>query len=38
MPVTDEELDEMPLPTAKAIEIVAFVDAGSIDPIRNDDS
>lgn len=28
----------MPLPTAKAIEIVAFVDAGSIDPIRIDDS
>ncbi|MFJ7201863.1 MULTISPECIES: Ku protein [unclassified Streptomyces] len=36
--VTDEELDEMPLPTAKAIEIVAFVDADSIDPIRISDS
>ncbi|MFJ9680659.1 Ku protein [Streptomyces sp. NPDC101194] len=38
VPVTDEELDEMPLPTAKAIEIVAFVDADSIDPIRIGDS
>lgn len=32
--VTDEDLDGMPLPTAKAIEIVAFVPAGSIDPVR----
>ncbi|MGY3676546.1 non-homologous end joining protein Ku [Streptomyces sp. TE33382] len=38
VPVTDEELDQMPLPTAKAIEIVAFVDADSIDPIRVSDS
>ncbi|MEV5204494.1 Ku protein [Streptomyces sp. NPDC053720] len=38
VPVTDEELDEMPLPTAKAIEIVAFVDADNIDPIRISDS
>ncbi|MFE4824606.1 Ku protein [Streptomyces sp. NPDC056704] len=30
--VTDEELEQMPLPTAKAIEIVAFVPAASIDP------
>ncbi|MFJ8856351.1 Ku protein [Streptomyces sp. NPDC102437] len=36
--VTDEDLDEMPLPTAKAIEIVAFIDADSIDPIRISDS
>ncbi|MBD9722020.1 non-homologous end joining protein Ku [Streptomyces caniscabiei] len=34
IPVTDEELADMPLPTAKAIEIVAFVPAESIDPIR----
>lgn len=33
-PVTDEELDAMPLPTAKAIEIVAFVDRDNIDMIR----
>ncbi|MBM9617405.1 Ku protein [Streptomyces zhihengii] len=32
--VTDEDLDGMPLPTAKAIEIVTFVPAGSIDPVR----
>ncbi|MGW1707791.1 non-homologous end joining protein Ku [Streptomyces sp. NPDC002206] len=38
VPVTDEELAEMPLPTAKAIEIVAFVDADTIDPIRITDS
>ncbi|MFF7363704.1 Ku protein [Streptomyces sp. NPDC008125] len=38
VPVTDEELGGMPLPTAKAIEIVAFVDAGTIDPVRIGDS
>ncbi|MGA5474235.1 Ku protein [Streptomyces arboris] len=38
VPVTDEELEQMPLPTAKAIEIAAFVDAGSIDPVRISDS
>ncbi|MCX5144646.1 Ku protein [Streptomyces sp. NBC_00338] len=38
VPVTDEELDGMPLPTAKAIEIVAFVPAESIDPVRISDS
>ncbi|MFF7928216.1 Ku protein [Streptomyces mirabilis] len=32
--VTDEELEQMPLPTAKAIEIVAFVPGASIDPVR----
>ncbi|OEJ21970.1 Ku protein [Streptomyces agglomeratus] len=36
--VTDAELDSMPLPTAKAIEIVAFVPAESIDPVRIGDS
>ncbi|MFE2297899.1 Ku protein [Streptomyces sp. NPDC059445] len=34
VPVLDEELREMPLPTAKAIELVAFMPAESIDPIR----
>lgn len=34
VPVLDEELRELPLPTARAIEIAAFVPAGSIDPIR----
>ncbi|MEU0163587.1 Ku protein [Streptomyces sp. NPDC006261] len=38
VPITDEELDQMPLPTTKAIEIVAFVDADSVDPIRISDS
>ncbi|WP_369228775.1 Ku protein [Streptomyces sp. R21] len=32
--VLDEELGELPLPTAKAIELEAFVPAESIDPIR----
>lgn len=36
--VTDEELASMPLPTARAIEISAFVPAGSIDPIQIGDS
>ncbi|MET7356699.1 Ku protein, partial [Streptomyces mirabilis] len=34
IPVLDEELQEMPLPTAKAIELVAFMPAESIDLIR----
>ncbi|MFD3909071.1 Ku protein [Streptomyces californicus] len=38
VPVTDEELEQMPLPTAKAIDIVAFVDADTIDPVRISDS
>lgn len=32
--VTDQELADIPLPTAKAIEIVAFVPYETIDPIR----
>ncbi|MGW7156526.1 non-homologous end joining protein Ku [Streptomyces sp. NPDC054887] len=36
--VTDAELDAMPLPTAKAIEIVAFVPAETIDPVLIGDS
>ncbi|GHD92703.1 non-homologous end joining protein Ku [Streptomyces naganishii] len=34
IPITDEELRQLPLPTAKAIEIEAFVPVESIDPIR----
>ena len=30
VPVTDEELDEMPLPTSKTIEISGFLDLGSV--------
>ncbi|MGW1881548.1 non-homologous end joining protein Ku [Streptomyces sp. NPDC001970] len=32
--ITDEELEAIPLPTAKAIDIEGFVPAASIDPIR----
>ncbi|MFD7054847.1 Ku protein [Streptomyces mirabilis] len=32
--VTDDELAEIPLPTAKAVEIAAFVPYESIDPLR----
>jgi DNA end-binding protein Ku len=34
IPVSDEELAEMPLPTAKAIEIVAFVPYETIRPVQ----
>ncbi|MET9438993.1 Ku protein [Streptomyces sp. NPDC006551] len=34
IPISDDELAQMPLPTAKAIDIVAFVDRKSIDPIQ----
>jgi DNA end-binding protein Ku len=34
IPVSDDELAAMPLPTAQAIDIVAFVPYESIDPIR----
>lgn len=34
IPISDEELRDMPLPTARAIEIDAFVPLESIDPIR----
>ncbi|WP_371667355.1 Ku protein [Streptomyces sp. NBC_00289] len=34
VPISDEDLSNLPLPTAKAIEIEAFVPLESIDPIR----
>ncbi|MGW5046984.1 non-homologous end joining protein Ku [Streptomyces griseoluteus] len=34
IPISDAELRDLPLPTAKAIEIVAFVPADSVDPIQ----
>ncbi|MFD8888855.1 Ku protein [Streptomyces erythrochromogenes] len=34
IPVTDEDLDNLPLPTAKAIDIVGFMPAASIDPLQ----
>ncbi|MFG3526314.1 Ku protein [Streptomyces sp. NPDC047917] len=36
IPITDEDLGSLPLPTAKTIEIVAFVPASSIDPLQMD--
>ncbi|MES9508519.1 Ku protein [Streptomyces sp. NPDC000609] len=36
IPLTDEDLGSLPLPTAKTIEIVAFVPAASIDPLQMD--
>ncbi|MFI6651656.1 Ku protein [Streptomyces sp. NPDC050529] len=36
IPITDEDLGALPLPTAKTIEIVAFVPADSIDPLQMD--
>ncbi|MFF3320718.1 Ku protein [Streptomyces sp. NPDC002889] len=36
IPITDEDLASLPLPTAKTIEIVAFVPANEIDPIQID--
>lgn len=34
VPISDDELDDLPLPTAKTIDIVAFLPADRIDPIR----
>ncbi|AWI32735.1 Ku protein [Streptomyces tirandamycinicus] len=34
LPITDEDLDSIPLSSVHAIEIVAFVPAASIDPVR----
>ncbi|MBT2396431.1 Ku protein [Streptomyces sp. ISL-100] len=36
MPITDEDLAALPLPTAKTIEIVTFVPASEIDPLQMD--
>ncbi|GHD69314.1 non-homologous end joining protein Ku [Streptomyces mirabilis] len=36
IPVTDEELAALPIPTARTIEIVAFVPAERIDPLQMD--
>ncbi|MER0448259.1 Ku protein [Streptomyces sp. Edi4] len=36
IPITDTDLASLPLPTAKTIEIVAFVAADSIDPLQID--
>lgn len=36
IPITDEDLAALPLPTAKTIDIVAFVPASEIDPLQMD--
>ncbi|MFF3816458.1 Ku protein [Streptomyces bluensis] len=36
IPITDEDLASLPIPTAKTIEIEAFVPADSIDPLQMD--
>ncbi|KAB1144451.1 Ku protein [Streptomyces luteolifulvus] len=36
IPITDEDLAHLPLPTAKTIEIVAFVPTDRIDPLQMD--
>ncbi|MFJ9678867.1 Ku protein [Streptomyces sp. NPDC101194] len=36
IPITDEDLGSLPIPTARTIEIVAFVPAASIDPLQMD--
>ncbi|MGW7363032.1 non-homologous end joining protein Ku [Streptomyces sp. NPDC054841] len=36
IPITDEDLAALPLPTAKTIDIVAFVPATEIDPLQMD--
>ncbi|MFI7234722.1 Ku protein [Streptomyces cyaneofuscatus] len=36
IPITDEDLAQLPLPTARTIEIVAFVPADEIDPLQMD--
>ena len=33
-PITEDDLENLPMPTAKAIELVGFVPTASIDPIR----
>ncbi|MFJ7074772.1 Ku protein [Streptomyces sp. NPDC098781] len=36
IPITDEDLSQLPIPTAKTIEIVAFVPGDRIDPLQMD--
>lgn len=36
VPITEEDLSSLPIPTAKTIEIVAFVPADRIDPLQMD--
>ncbi|MEU3713820.1 Ku protein [Streptomyces catenulae] len=36
VPITDEDLSHLPLPTTKTLTILAFLDAGEIDPLQMD--
>ncbi|KOV63292.1 DNA repair protein [Streptomyces sp. MMG1121] len=36
IPITDDDLSQLPIPTARTIEIVAFVPADRIDPLQMD--
>ncbi|MGW3492085.1 non-homologous end joining protein Ku [Streptomyces sp. NPDC001054] len=38
VPLADSDFDDLPLPTARALEIEAFVDASEIDPIQMGDT
>ncbi|UNO43468.1 Ku protein [Streptomyces sp. MST-110588] len=38
VPLTDKDLAKLPLPTAKTLTILAFVDPGEIDPLQMDKS
>ncbi|MYR28616.1 MULTISPECIES: Ku protein [unclassified Streptomyces] len=38
IPLQDSDFDDLPLPTARALEIEAFVDASEIDPIQMGDT
>ncbi|EGJ72778.1 putative Ku70/Ku80 protein (plasmid) [Streptomyces sp. Tu6071] len=38
VPLSDSDFDDLPLPTARALEIEAFVDASEIDPIQMGDT
>ncbi|WP_398780215.1 Ku protein [Streptomyces sp. NBRC 110611] len=36
VPITDDELSRLPMPTAKTLSILSFVDPGEIDPLQMD--
>ncbi|MGD3111194.1 Ku protein [Streptomyces sp. YGL11-2] len=38
VPITDDDLSRLPLPTAKTLAILSFVDPGEIDPLQLDTS
>lgn len=36
VPITDDDLSQLPMPTAKTLSILSFVDPGEIDPLQMD--